>query len=427
MDEFGKYNFILKLYDGLWKALIPFLGINSRLREGLDDRLIKKNPPQADIWIQAASAGEAYLACSLVERLLSQKKFSILVTTNTRQGFDIISGEIAATAENNRTATTRISYFPFDSPSLMERAVKAVSPKLMVLIETELWPGLLFALKKAESKVVIINGRMSDKTLKRYLVFPGFWKIVAPDRILAISEKDAKRFAALFGDKNVTTMPNMKFDRLTTTNTGQNGSRLKPILGDNASLLVLGSVRQEEEEAVANIIRDVLSKKPDTVTGLFPRHMHRLEHWSKTLDGMGIAWRYRSNLENGPVPSGTVILWDRFGELSHAYTLAKAVFVGGSLAPLGGQNFLEPLICGVRPVIGPWWDNFKWAGNELMEQGLVLRVDNWQQVSAELIRQLDNPAPRDAIQKAVTDYLEKRKGGTGQACSVITNLLEETA
>ena len=138
----------------------------------------------------------------------------------------------------------------------------------------------------------------------------------------------------------------------------------------------------------------------------------------------GMKWRLRSELTKNTVDSGTIVLWDVFGELNHAYARANAVFVGGSLAPLGGQNFLEPLIFGIRPVIGPYWDNFAWVGDDVFSQKLVIKTQDWRTASAELIASLKYPETKETVQNAAIRYINERKGGTQQACRLILQELE---
>jgi 3-deoxy-D-manno-octulosonic-acid transferase len=301
----------------------------------------------------------------------------------------------------------------------MRQAVRDVSPDVMVLLESELWPGLLFALKSAGSKVLVINGRMVEKSLRHYQVWPSFWKNLAPDRILAVSQEDALRFAALFGKDRVSVMSNIKFDRITTTDIRQEiFESIKRILPSNIPFLVLASVREEEEPLILEMIQRILVHQPKTVIGLFPRHMHRLSHWENTLSGIPIPWRYRSET-NTPVEAGTVIVWDTFGELASSYQLAWAAFVGGSLAPLGGQNFLEPLMCGVIPVTGPSWYNFYWVGRQIIDMGLVCMAEDWEKAAEILIKMLHAPIPRENVRNKAFDFVRKRRGGTCKACEVI--------
>jgi len=152
--------------------------------------------------------------------------------------------------------------------------------------------------------------------------------------------------------------------------------------------------------------------------------MHRLNHWRKILGDLNLPWLLRSEI-NGQVNSGTVVLWDTMGELSPAYELAQAAFVGGSLVPVGGQNFLEPLTCGLKPVIGPYWSNFFWVGREIIDQKLVIQVNNWQELSEVLLKKLNQPLQREQTKGAVIDYVRNRQGGTGQACKVIVDFLQK--
>lgn len=411
----------LRVYDTLWRLCIPLLKLNSRLKDGYDSRCNGKDLKPTDIWIQAASAGEAYLALSLMENMALAFPIRILVTTNTRQGLDIIKNGLESKSFNQ--ITVECAYIPFDRPSLMELVVQHINPKLMILLETEIWPGLLSALKKNNIRTIIINGRVTPKSLKGYMRWPSLWATLCPDKILAISDDDANRFATLFGSQKVQTMPNIKFDRLNTT-IKDSDNHLKSFIPESTPFLVLGSVRQPEENQVESIIQKVLSSVPETIVGLFPRHMHRIDYWAQTLDRLNITWRLRSELSRENVPAGTIILWDTFGELNSAYALAKSVFVGGSLAPLGGQNFLEPMVYGIKPVIGPSWENFTWVGKEIFEQELALTMPDWQSVASELISQLRQTNPEVAQQqKAAIRYIEERKGGTLQACNLIAELV----
>jgi 3-deoxy-D-manno-octulosonic-acid transferase len=185
---------------------------------------------------------------------------------------------------------------------------------------------------------------------------------------------------------------------------------------------VLGSVRQEEEGDIQHILRDLNRRRPDAVVGLFPRHLHRVPHWQNVLDQLGLPWGQRSVMKK-PAKAGQVVLWDVFGELNMAYQCASAAFVGGSLAPLGGQNFLEPLMVGVKPVIGPHWQNFIWIGAQIVEQGLVHQADSWQDVARFLATGMAHPADKKIISQEAAAYIGKRQGGTRKACELIMKYL----
>jgi 3-deoxy-D-manno-octulosonic-acid transferase len=414
-----------RFYNFSWFVALPWLRLNHRLAEGFDQRTLKSMLPAADLWIQAASVGESYLALEIIKTLDVSRALKILVTANTRQAIDIVTRAIADREITSSRIQVALRYFPFDQPALMRRAVAGVRPAAMVLLETEIWPGLLQALQAHNCKTIIINGRLTDRSLKRYLWWPSIWAKLRPARVLAISRADADRFKQLFGRDGIEVMPNIKFDRVASSITSANNSNtIKDLIPSALTFAVLASVRRQEEPQVKQIIIAILRSRPETVIGLFPRHLHRIKSWQETLNQAGIRWSLRSEAK-APATAGTVIIWDTFGELLLAYKLCKSAFVGGSLAPLGGQNFLEALICGTRPVIGPSWENFIWVGTEIIDAGLLCIAGNWQEVAALLLKDMESSPPRDEIINRSLEYIKKRRGGAERACRAITALMED--
>ncbi|HBG20388.1 MAG TPA: 3-deoxy-D-manno-octulosonic acid transferase, partial [Desulfobulbaceae bacterium] len=121
---------------------------------------------------------------------------------------------------------------------------------------------------------------------------------------------------------------------------------------------------------------------------------------------------------------GTVIVWDIFGELAGAYGLASATFVGGSLLNLGGQNFLEPLVFGLKPIIGPYWKNFAWVGRDIVAAGLVREVADEHELAQALLATIDEPGTRADVIEQVHTFFAPRKGGTEQVCRQIIDKLQ---
>ena len=411
------------IYDFCWGIALPFLSRHHRLAEGYKQRTLKDNlPGTADIWIQAASVGESFLALEIFKSLVLKQPVRFLLTSNTQQGIEILNRELAKQAVVGNRAFVR--YFPFDKPSLMATAVARIRPKLMILLETEIWPGLLQALKKHGSKILIVNGRITPKSLRRYLIWPSIWRILKPDEILAISPADADRFGRLFGQDRIEVMYNIKFDRiLPSVSPGDDHKKIEAILTPGSPFVVLASVRGEEEADLKKIIDAVLNKRPKTIIGLFPRHMHRVTSWQNILTQMKIEWRLRSKVTQ-PVSDGTVIIWDTIGELMPAYRRAVSAFVGGSLAPLGGQNFLEAIVNGLIPVIGPSWENFSWVGRNIIDAGLLRVAGSWQEVAASILGDLENAPSRSEVVETANRFLEARKGGTALACLRIEELMQ---
>jgi 3-deoxy-D-manno-octulosonic-acid transferase len=417
-----------RLYELAWAAAIPFLARNKRLREGFAQRTLAEDPPaKTDLWIQAASAGEANLAFEIVKRFAAappppfgpKRPLRVLVTTNTTQGLDTLSRAGEAVLPG-APLLMRSAYMPFDRPSLVERAVQSAYPRVAVLLETELWPGFMAAIRRIGARLLVLNARMTAKSLGGYLALGGLLRELAPDRVLAVSERDGLRYGTLFGQERVEVMANMKFDRMAAS--APAGGDLGGVVPEGGRLVVLGAVRREEGGDVAQLAAELVRARPDAVLGLFPRHMHHLAFWRETLTQAGLPVVVRSELA-GPAAAGSVVLWDVFGELARAYGSAAAAFVGGSLARLGGQNFLEAISGGVVPVIGPYWSNFAWVGREIVTAGLVREVADWREAAAALSAQLAAPPAREAVREAGLAYIRERQGGTAQACARIAEAL----
>ena len=151
--------------------------------------------------------------------------------------------------------------------------------------------------------------------------------------------------------------------------------------------------------------------------------MHRIKAWRKILNRLKIRSYLRSTTETR-IPPGSVILWDTFGELNAAYRLSTAAFVGGSLAPLGGQNFLESLGCGIIPVIGPSWENFAWVGEEIVTSGLLSVATDWKDVACRLTKDIENPASHQQVVQRAQAYIRDRQGGAELGCKHIIDMLE---
>ncbi|MBU0674649.1 MAG: 3-deoxy-D-manno-octulosonic acid transferase [Proteobacteria bacterium] len=417
----------LTIYEIIWVLFRPIISRHPRLKEGLKQRLLIHPPKPADLWLHAASVGEAFLALEIIKQFDYPQPLNLLISTNTSQGKEVLDKELSSlqstTAKSLTIATT---FFPFDQPSLMRKALSIINPRLLILIEGELWPGLLAGCHQKRVPVILVNGRINQKSLERYLLWPAFWKYLRPKLVLAISETDSKRFARLFGRERVVIVENIKFDRVAVTiATPANYNPLDSFLKLSDKFIVLGSVRQEEELLLTQVISSLFHHDQDLIIGLFPRHMHRLSFWNQALASSGISFLLRSEITPGmDVKRGTVILWDRIGELNFAYAISKAVFVGGSLAPVGGQNFLEPLAHGVRPVIGPYWTNFAWIGREIVNMGLVEEVNDHLQLTETLLARISTTSQRPQVTQDFQNYLKQRRGGTAKICRTIIEILQ---
>ncbi|HCG05597.1 MAG TPA: 3-deoxy-D-manno-octulosonic acid transferase, partial [Desulfovibrio sp.] len=157
-----------------------------------------------------------------------------------------------------------------------------------------------------------------------------------------------------------------------------------------------------------------------------PRHMHRVPAWVNALEQAGLPWELRSRRTGAPggepAARGMVLVWDVFGELAALYASATAVFVGGSLARLGGQNFLEPLTHGVAPCVGPSRENFAWVGGGLAEAGLLTEVADGDALAEALLQQLRTPLQRDGVCRRFEEWMAPRRGGGRMAAELVLSV-----
>lgn len=404
-------------YNILWAAVLPFLRHHPRLRHSFDQRMDAGSLEPADIWIQAASAGEALLAVRLVRRLSSAGPVRILVTTTTDQGMDILREELKKKCPASLISVS-LGWFPFDSPAVAAKAVKSVKPRVMVLLETELWPSLLYSLRQHHTRILVVNGRMSSTSSRNYRMTKPVWSRISPHVILAISDMDALRFRQVFDRARVTVMPNMKFETLTSHPTETVSSFLTDIFPCTLPVSVFASIRRQEEPCVFKMIHTLFDRHPGQVIALFPRHMHRVEAWKRRLKKAGLTVYLRSKLSASPALPG-IILWDRFGEMRQIFGYADTVFMGGSLKPLGGQNFLEPLLQGAPVVTGPFWDDFFWVGEQIFDTGLVQRMRDWRSAAEAMAAHLKHPQDPHLRRQKARNYVLSRSGGTDKACRAI--------
>jgi len=416
-----KNAFILnffKFYNILWRVSLPFLKKNRRLKSGFEKRIDPFHHTKADIWIQAASAGEAYLAANILKRLSPKTNLKVLVTATTSQGINILQTRL--TRETiSQFIDLKIKWFPFDMPDTIKKTIKIINPRVMVLLETEIWPALLYYLKQNKTRIFIINARLSKNSYTHYLKTKFLWKHLTPDKILATSDQDAQRYEQVFEGAMVNTMPNIKFESIDTDEADVNTlKQIKNILPKTLPLTILASTRKQEEKQMVHIIKNILKMFPNQVIAIFPRHMHRVRAWEKRLTSQNLNFNLRSKI-NSCRKNPCIILWDTFGELKTAYGLAEVVFVGGSLKPLGGQNFIEPAIQGAVIVTGPYYDDFAWATNNIFKKGIVIKKNHWKAISQTIIETLEKPVNRSDRKRLALEYLKSNQGGTQQACDEI--------
>lgn len=415
-----RHRLLLAGYGLLWTLALPFLFFSRKTGPGLKKRKQQQRTPRpVDVWIQSASSGEASLTASIISAWPPEKPVKILATTNTPQGMDILKP-----IQPLGNLELILQFCPLDTVGSVDTFLHTHTPKLVVLLETELWPGILTACQKRQIPVLILNGRLTSPSLARYLITPCFWQSLAPQMIKALNTAEAQRFKLLFPAQNPGVIPNIKFDRCSPDRpVDEAHNPLAGMFKPQDRLIVMGSIRRQEELELIEVISKLMRERPNSILALFPRHLDRIRSWTQLLDRKELNWSLRSAIQ-GQVEQGTVVLWDKFGELIPAYSLAGCAFVGGSLARLGGQNFLEPLSQGIIPCIGPFWSNFSWVGREILELGLVKQVNRAEELPSCLLQSMHNPWPREEVRAKFSEYLRDRQGGTQASIETILDWLD---
>ncbi|MHB9155170.1 MAG: 3-deoxy-D-manno-octulosonic acid transferase, partial [Endomicrobiales bacterium] len=279
------------------------------------------------LWFHCASLGEARAAEPLIREL---KDFRILLTTVTFSGREY--------ARTNSLGDL-LYYAPLDFSFLVAKAVSPLKPRGLVLVETELWPGMIAAAKKAGAKVVLANGRLSSHSYPFYRDLSFFWKPVLGriDHLCARSPEDAERFVSIgFPESRAEVTGNIKYDR-TFPATGRDREEFRLAAAD--TVWVCGSTRPGEEEILAGVFNALRKKYASLKLVIAPRHVERARQVAALLDRNHI----RSSLRSRPAAADfECLVVDTFGELQALYALSDLAFVGGSLVDKGGQNPIEP-------------------------------------------------------------------------------------
>jgi 3-deoxy-D-manno-octulosonic-acid transferase len=345
------------------------MATSGKYREGLAERLGRV--PQrmlADdrpvIWVHAVSVGEILAASRLIDELASRLSgWRVVVSTTTLTGQKIA---------RERFGANRVFYFPLDFAFAVRAWLRALQPRMVVLLETEFWPRMLVECRRAKIPVAVVNARISDRSWPRYLRLRFLWKHLLNSFCLvqAQSELDAERLKAI-GASNVRVGGNLKF--------GVRVAKHAPVteavrmnLPAEVKVIVCGSTLAGEEELLLN------SLPPDVIIILAPRHPERFRAVEALLSQRGTPYLMRSRWMESPTPiaPGTIFLLDSIGELASVYSLADLAFIGGGLFTPGGHNPLEPAQFGVPIVMGPHYENFRAIIEKLLASNAITIVDS---------------------------------------------------
>ncbi|MDO8734759.1 MAG: glycosyltransferase N-terminal domain-containing protein, partial [Elusimicrobiota bacterium] len=307
------------------------------------------------ILIHASSVGELKTITIFIEKLkkvFPEKK--ILILTMTPYGYKYVL---------DKKIADKVVFAPIDIPFCVEKLFLRVIPEMLILVESELWPNLIFSAKRKGAKIISINARMSDKSFRRYLFIKEFMAEILKkiDFICAREESDRKKFIALgYDEKKAVKTGNMKYDKTETVYTKTSITKKDFGFTDSDLIFVAGSTREQEEEIVINVYKKLAAEFSILTLIIAPRYPERCSEIEKILQKENISFIRKSQL---PDPEGSAtkcLLLDTIGELTDAYSIGTVIFVGGSLFDgSGGHNMLEPAELGKTVIFGKFVKNFQ--------------------------------------------------------------------
>lgn len=374
------------------------------------------------LWVHAVSVGETRAAVPLLKRLKSLYPEHLLVLSNvTETGHQI--------ARDLREVDLCL-FFPFDLSWVVQRVLRQVRPDAVIIVETEIWPNFIQGAHENGIPVILVNGRISDRSFPRYRLAR---RLIAPilDQFSAFcmqTELDAERIVAMGArPERVSVTGNLKFDMQVHPVDSVERERLRGAfhLPPEAVIWVAGSTHAGEEEIVTAVYRDLVASGESLFLILVPRHPERCRPVREMLAGQRLDVGLRSALKErqSPFSPGEILLVDTLGEMLTFYALADLVFVGGSLVPVGGHNVLEASLMEKPVVFGSYMHNFKEISSLLLNEGAGLVVHDRLELMGAVRQLLGDAARRTAMGRAGAGLLERNAGATDKTVAVIDRLV----
>lgn len=402
-----------RLYSGLLYLFIPFillrLVLRSRKNVGYRQRILerfslgKNLPKNVDIWLHAVSLGEVVAATPLIEEFLKASKV-VLVTTMTPSGSKQVLNKFGDKVQHQ--------YIPYDLPWCLKRFFKRINAKIGVILETEIWPNMIYFGHKFGLKLCLVNARISDKAFKQYLKTGNFFKDTLNrfTFIGAQSEIDAERYRKLGANNElVSVLGNIKFDIQNPGNKLKDFSNIKDLWGNKRPVLIAASTHDNEEMQLLANLQKLKNLIPGIILLIAPRHVERFSQVFELSKKYGFNTGLRSNMLSISENSEVIVL-DSIGELLGFYKLSDYAFVGGSLVPIGGHNVLEPILMEVPVFCGPFMQNSKAICDELQAANAIVIAEDVDYLLTSIIEMSTDAVVRQRQIANATKVLEKNRG-----------------
>jgi len=356
------------------------------------------------IWVHACSVGEVASVTPLIKALLHQGQ-QVHLTVVTATGF-AHAGRLLGTAVS-------ISYLPWDIPGTMTRLVNRLKPALLLLAETEFWPGMLGACKLSKVPVIGINTRISDRSFPRYKATRFFWRHWLKSAVLFLAQSpiDAERLHIMgIEQKNIRVAGNLKY-AISAPHVDAEKLRLKLESSGNRPILLIASTHEGEDRALLDMWPTWHAACPNLVTIIVPRHPQRFDQVAELVREQGHHLSRWSELEQCTSEhTGNFILIDAMGILGQLYTVADAVIVAGSLEDIGGHNPLEAAICGRGVVTGPYIQNFREIMQDMQQQQAAIIANSPQELEMAIEELLQHPERLTTLHKHAALFMQDKTG-----------------
>jgi 3-deoxy-D-manno-octulosonic-acid transferase len=375
------------------------------------------------VWLHTVSVGEFLAALPLIRRLQADDRVQLVITTTTPTG----SERVRATLGDSVVHV----YAPYDLPDVLARFLNRVKPSLYLIMETELWPNTLAACARRNIPTLLVNGRLSEKSARGYARFGALTKPMLQNlsRAAIQNSTDAARFIALgLSDDKVIVTGNIKFDLSLSDDLRAQAGVLKSQLSNNGQHLVLiaASTHQGEDEIILDAFAQVRASSSDAarsaVLVLVPRHPERFERVGQLCASRGFNVARRG--EHSWHSANDILLGNTMGELMLMFGASDIVFVGGSLVPNGGHNFIEPAAWGLPLISGEHLFNFAEVARLLTDAGALTKVNSAQTLADAFIHLLENESLRRSTGAAGLQVALDNRGALDKTLVVIADYLQ---
>ncbi len=395
-------SIIIKLIrrPGYKKTYWERFAIYSREKKNLIKDL--KNP----IWIHAVSVGETVIAMNLIkewQKLHQNKPFILSTTTTTGQTL----------AREKKLENVIIIYCPIDLFFFVRKVVKMIKPKLLVIFETEIWPNLICETRKTGGEVILVNARMSDKSVKGYRKFKKFFSPILQQLnfICVQTEQDKERFISIEPSLTINVSGNMKFDQEVPSNLPK--IDLKQYFGEEKNLYILAaSTHPKEEVFIAKIFKNLLNNNKNLKLIIVPRHAERGSEIENDLKNLNIRYHRKTSSE---IPSDIVdcLLADTTGELMSFINQSDIILMGKSFAGQDeGHNLIEPALLAKPIITGCVLRNFRLVLNILKNENAIITIQTDNQLEENILKLIQDSTLRVQLGNKAKNALLQHKGAT---------------